>query len=82
MVFRLQMGTKGTLELVNCDLRHECVPQATMCMVMVGIGSELPDEVGDQIELSRALVDFSDTIIDTSTFNHIHIDHLRVRLMM
>lgn len=37
-------------------------------MVMVGIGPELPDEMEDQIESSRGLVDFSDTILDT--FNY------------
>jgi hypothetical protein len=36
-----------------------------MYMVMVGIGSELPDQEEDQIELSQALVDCSDTLINT-----------------
>lgn len=32
-------------------LRRECVPQATMCMVMVGIDPELSDELEDQTGL-------------------------------
>lgn len=32
-------------------LRRECVPQATMCMVMVGIDPELSDELKDQTGL-------------------------------
>jgi hypothetical protein len=45
-----------------------CVPQATMCMVMVGIDPELSDELEDQIELSRALVYFNGRFLDK--FNH------------
>jgi hypothetical protein len=49
-------------------LRRECVPQATMCMVMVGIDPELSDELEDQIELSRALAYFNGRFLDKS--NH------------
>jgi hypothetical protein len=36
-----------------------------MCMVTVGIDPELSDELYDQTELSRALVDFNEKLLDT-----------------